>query len=125
LGRSIDVIFEATGNSAVAMDALGILGVNGIMCLTSITGGDAKRELPADAINQRMVLGNRVVFGSVTSNRSHYEMAIRDLAAFQTTWPGVIERVITHRFPLADYAAALDAVAGRGGIKVTLDITEG
>lgn len=124
LGQRIDIILEATGNSAVAMDALGILGTNGVLCLTSITGGNRRVEIPADVINQRLVLGNMAVFGTVNANRGHYEAAVRDLAGFQERWPGVIERIISHHVPLRDFSEALDIYNSRDGIKVVLDVGE-
>lgn len=122
LGRRIDIILEATGNSSVAVDALSILGTNGILCLASITGGNRTIEVPADVLNQRMVLGNMAVFGTVNANRSHYEAAVRDLSGFLVRWPGVIEKMVTHRFPLSQFTDALAKSHSREGIKVVLDL---
>src|SRR6185295_17369501 len=57
-----DLIVEATGNASVVFDAMEIIGPNGVLCLLSVTGGDAKSEEPVDRINQRLVVGNQVVF---------------------------------------------------------------
>jgi len=35
-----DVIFEATGNSSVVFDSMQALGKNGVLVLSSVTGGD-------------------------------------------------------------------------------------
>ncbi|MBI4499184.1 MAG: glucose 1-dehydrogenase [Chloroflexi bacterium] len=125
LGRAlgqIDVILEATGNGAVAFEAVHSLGTNGILCLTSVTPGDRRVEVPADTVNMRLVLGNMAVFGAVNANRSHFEQGVRHLEMFEQLWPGVIARLITHRFPLADFAAALEQQQDRESIKVVLDL---
>src|SRR5690348_1406060 len=43
-----DLIFEATGYSPVVFDSMQALGKNGVLVLSSITGGDRKIEVPAD-----------------------------------------------------------------------------
>src|SRR5438552_5256214 len=46
-----DVIFEATGYSPVVFDSMQALGKNGVLVLSSVTGGDRTIEVPADRIN--------------------------------------------------------------------------
>ena len=41
-----DIIFEATGNSAVVFDAMQGLAKNGVLVLASVTGGDKTIEIP-------------------------------------------------------------------------------
>ena len=52
------------------------LGKNGVLVLSSVTGGDHKIEVPADAINLEFVLGNKVMVGTVNANREHFEMGV-------------------------------------------------
>ncbi len=106
LGR-IDLIFEATGNSAVVFDALQALGANGVMCLTGLPGGDAQREVAADEVSREMVLGNKVVFGSVNANRRDFEKGVERLGKVRQKWPGLLERFITRRLPVEKYEEAL------------------
>ncbi|MBA3497319.1 MAG: alcohol dehydrogenase catalytic domain-containing protein, partial [Gemmatimonadales bacterium] len=42
-----DLIFEATGSSAVVFDSMRALGKNGVLVLSSVTGGDKMIEVPA------------------------------------------------------------------------------
>ena len=44
-----------------------VLGKNGVLVLTSITGGIGMLEVPADRINLEFVLGNKVMVGSVNA----------------------------------------------------------
>lgn len=120
LGR-IDLIFEATGNSGVAFDAMQALGTNGVMCLTGVTGGDASRELPTDKINLEMVLGNKVVFGSVSANRRHFEIGVAHLGEIRARWPGLLERLVTQRLPIEEFERGLRRP--EGDIKTVVELT--
>ena len=57
------------------------LNENGILILSSVTGGDRKTDgVKSDKINQEFVLGNRVMVGTVNANREHFEMGVKDIA---------------------------------------------
>lgn len=76
-----DLVFEATGFSPLAFEAMCVLlGKNGVIVLSSVTGGMRRVEVPADAINLDFVLGNKVMVGTVNANREHFEAGVRDLA---------------------------------------------
>ncbi len=121
LGR-IDVIFEATGVSAVAIKTLEILGTNGISILSSVTGGTNHIDFPADAVNQRIVLGNMVAFGTVNANRRYFDLGVKSLAQFEKLWPGLLERFITRRIKLGDFT--VDMLNDRSGVKTTVEISQ-
>lgn len=120
LGR-IDLIVEATGNGQVAVEATEAIGTNGVLCLTSITGGSRPLEIDASALNMRLVLGNMAIFGSVNANQVDFEQGVADLAAARRRFPGLLEWVITRRLPLAEFRSALDAPPG--DIKTVLEIS--
>src|SRR5437868_1623555 len=46
-----DLIFEATGYAPIVFESMQALGKNGVLVLSSITGGDHTIEVPADKIN--------------------------------------------------------------------------
>jgi threonine dehydrogenase-like Zn-dependent dehydrogenase len=91
-----DLIIEATGNSAVAFEAMELVGHNGVVVWTSITGGQRSIEFPSDKVNLSWVLGNKLLVGSVNANYRHFEAGIADLALGEMTFPGVIERILTN-----------------------------
>src|SRR5690349_20651774 len=62
---AFDLIFEATGYSPIVFDAMPALAKNGVLVLSSVTGGDRKTEVPSDKINLQFVLGNKVMVGTV------------------------------------------------------------
>jgi threonine dehydrogenase-like Zn-dependent dehydrogenase len=104
----IDFILEATGNSAVAFEAMAQVGNNGVLCLTGVSAGNRSIEIPADVINLQMVLGNRLAFGSVNANRRYFEMGVEHFQQAEQRWPGIFERLITRRVPFDDFKSALD-----------------
>ncbi len=91
-----DIIIEATGSSAIAFNSMNVLGHNGVLVWTSITGGDRKTEVPSDKINLDWVLGNKLLLGTVNANRTHFEQGIRDLAYGEVMYPGQVERILTN-----------------------------
>jgi threonine dehydrogenase-like Zn-dependent dehydrogenase len=90
-----DVIFEATGFSPLVFEAAEVLGKNGVLVLTSITGGDRRAEVPADRINQSFVLGNKVMVGSVNASRHDFVTGVDDLIKAEARYPGWLGRLLT------------------------------
>jgi glucose 1-dehydrogenase len=107
----IDIVFEATGSTSVVFPAMRILGPDGICILSSVTGGEKKVEVDLATWNRDMVLGNRLIFGTVNASRLHFEMARRDLEAVEELLPGWLSRLVTRRIPFTDAAQALERTA--------------
>jgi glucose 1-dehydrogenase len=91
-----DIIIEGTGFSPLVFEAMNVLGKNGVLVMVSVTGGDRVAEIPADHINQGFVLGNKVAVGSVNASRADFERGVQDLAQAELTYPGWLERLLTH-----------------------------
>ena len=115
-----DIIIEATGVSKVVFDAMEMLGANGVLCLLSVTGGDTMNPEPIDLINQRLVLGNQIVFGSVNANPRHFKQGVKDFVAIDKKWPGVMNKLLTDKIPWQDHKKWF--TERRGGVKSTLEI---
>jgi len=105
--KRIDIVIEATGNSAVAFECLRLVGANGAVILTSVTGATRSLEVPADVINRRLVLDNVLVLGTVNAKSDDFRQGIVDLTEAERRWPGFLAALITRRVPLADAARAL------------------
>jgi threonine dehydrogenase-like Zn-dependent dehydrogenase len=115
-----DLVFEATGSSQVVFEAMEILTRNAVLCLLSVTSGDKTLPVPANLINQRLVLGNQVVFGSVNANARHFSAGVRDFVRIEKKWPGALKRLLTDPIPWQDHKKWFEQ---RGsGIKATLEI---
>ena len=85
-----------TGSSAVVFDSMQVLAKNGVLVLTSITGGNRRLEVPADRINLDFVLGNKVMVGSVNASRENFETGVRDMSQAEAEYPGWLRRLLTH-----------------------------
>jgi len=122
-----DLIIEATGSSSMAFAAMELLGLNGVLVWTSITGGERRAEVPSDAVNLNWVLGNKLLVGSVNANYRHFEMGIADLALGEVTYPGVIQRILTTPIEgLDNYAEMMRRlVEDRKALKVYVNVAEG
>jgi threonine dehydrogenase-like Zn-dependent dehydrogenase len=122
-----DLIFEATGNSAVVFDAMQALGKNGVLVLSSVTGGDRMVEVPADRINLEFVLGNKVMVGTVNANREYFEIGVKDMAQAEAQYPGWLGRLLTHPvLGLENFAQLFDTLSNaKGAIKVYCEVAKG
>src|SRR5712671_3327652 len=121
-----DLIFEATGFSPVVFDGMQALGKNGVLVLSSITGGDRKVEVPADRINLDFVLGNKVMVGTVNAAREHFEEGVRDMAKAEAEYPGWLPRLLTHPVKgLENYEQLFHLLLnGNGAIKVFCEVAD-
>ena len=121
-----DIIVDATGSSAQAFGAMQVLGKNGVLAWTSVTGGDAKVEVPADKITLEWVLGNKLCFGSVNANREHFELGIRDFGMAEHHWPGQLEKILTHPVQgLENYQQMMSLLVdnrAQGALKVYVEV---
>ena len=119
-----DLIFEATGYSPVVFDSMQALGKNGVLVLSSVTGGNRKVEVPADKINLEFVLGNKVMVGTVNANREYFEMGVRDLAQAEAEYPGWLGKLLTHPVKgLENYKELFEKLTeARGAIKVFCEL---
>src|SRR5215831_3109468 len=91
-----DLIFEATGASAVVFESMQAVAKNGVLVLSSVTGGNKMVEVPADKINLDFVLGNKLLVGTVNANREYFESGVRDMALGHAMYPGWMEQLLTH-----------------------------
>ena len=118
-----DLMFEATGFSPLVFEAMGVLGRNGVLVLSSVTGGDRKVEVPSDALNLGFVLGNKVMVGTVNASRADFESGVRDIAMSVARWPGWLEQLLTHPVHgLDDAPKALELLGTPGAIKVYVEV---
>jgi threonine dehydrogenase-like Zn-dependent dehydrogenase len=113
-----DILMECTGAPSLIAAILGRTAPTGITCLVGVTAPGHEFKLDIGAINHTLVLDNDVVFGSVNANRRHYEAAADALARAERSW---LERLITRRVPLANWAEALQHRPG--DIKVVIDFS--
>jgi len=121
-----DLIFEATGFSPIVFESMQALAKNGVLVLSSVTGGDRKVEVPADKINLEFVLGNKVMVGTVNANREYFEAGVRDMAQAEAEYPGWLKRLLTHPVRgLENYQKLFEALySANGVIKVFCEVAD-
>jgi len=103
----IDLVFEATGATAVVFPAIRILARNGVCILSSVTSGESRVPIDLATWNREMVLGNRLILGTVNAARRHFEMGARDLELAEQRLPGWMAQLVTRHVPFTDAPAAL------------------
>ncbi len=118
----IDLIIESTGSSSVVFDSMQLLGNNGVLVLLSITAHHKTLTVPADDINTSLVVGNKVVVGSVNANIVDFASAVERLGLFEKLWPGLAGRLITHRLSTEDDLTAIEHKT-EGVIKMVVEFS--
>src|SRR5215203_4289999 len=115
-----DIIFEATGFSPVVFESMQALGKNGVLVLSSVTGGDRKVEVPADRINLEFVLGKKVMVGTVNANREYFESGVRDMSAAVLEYGDWLSRLLTDQVNgLENFSELFEKLTnGKDAIKV-------
>ena len=104
-----------------------VLGINGVLVLTSITGGARHVSVPADKVNLDFVLGNKVLFGTVNANREYFEMGVKSLATAECEFPGLLKRLLTHPVAgLEGYEQMMQHLVGGGkqALKVYVQVSQ-
>jgi len=119
-----DIIFEATGFSPIVFDAMQALAKNGVLVLSSVTGGDKMIEIPADKINLDFVLGNKVMVGTVNANREYFETGAKDMAQAVLEYGDWLLRLLTHPVSgLENYERLFETLTNtKGAIKVYCEV---
>ncbi len=121
-----DLIFEATGYSPIVFESMQALGKNGVLVLSSVTGGDRRIEVPSDKINLEFVLGNKVMVGTVNANREYFETGVRDMSQAELQYEGWLKRLLTDPVEgLENYRKLFDKLTNaKGAIKVFCEVAE-
>jgi threonine dehydrogenase-like Zn-dependent dehydrogenase len=95
LNGPFDIILEATGYSPLIFEAAQGLAKNGVLILSSVTGGDTKAEVATDMFNQGFVLGNKVMVGTVNASRADFQSGAGDMVRAEALYPGWLKKLLT------------------------------
>ncbi len=118
---NLDIIFEASGAAATAVALINCMVRSSIYVMTGIPRGDLVIQVDAAQLVRQMVRFNQVLVGSVNSNRSHFEMALRDMGKIDSRFNGMLKEMFTHRFRLEDYKQAF-ALSDPKHIKTVIEV---
>ncbi len=119
-----DIIFEASGFSPLAFQATEALGKNGVLVLSSVTGGMKRVEVNADMINQAFVLGNKVMVGTVNASRADFVSGVDDMVKAEAFFSGWLNKLLTTRVDgLENYSEMLrHLIEDKEAIKVYVEV---
>jgi threonine dehydrogenase-like Zn-dependent dehydrogenase len=119
-----DLIMDATGFSPLVWEAAEVLGRNGVLVLSSITGGDRTAEVNSDKINQSFVLGNKVMVGTVNASPADFRSGVDDLIKAEALYAGWLRKLLTTPIHgLDDYEQMIRALTeDRDAIKVYVEV---
>ncbi|HWI32172.1 MAG TPA: alcohol dehydrogenase catalytic domain-containing protein [Microbacterium sp.] len=114
VGRGADVVLDAAGTPQSIPMALGMLAAGGRCATVGIPTSDVTASLSQLVLNELELVGSRAVTGEMA--------AVLDFIADGRVRAG---KMITHRFPLADFGTALDVADRRtdGALKVLIDMS--
>ncbi|HZO97528.1 MAG TPA: alcohol dehydrogenase catalytic domain-containing protein [Gaiellaceae bacterium] len=111
-----DLVLEATGDADAMAAALGVLRRSGVACLLGIDPRERTVALGGRVLGVDLILGNRVVFGSVNARRDDVVDAVDALRRARARWPEALDAFVGLRVPLDRFADAF----GFRGVKATL-----
>ncbi|MFC4810890.1 glucose 1-dehydrogenase [Paenibacillus sp. GCM10023250] len=97
-GLGFDVVLECTGYSPLLVEAHQVLNRNGIIGTVGISPTDRRIPVPMDDINQRMVIGNQTVVGSVNASKADFARALDRIREMERRHPGLLRSLITDEF---------------------------
>lgn len=117
----LDILFEASGAAATAVELVNYMSRSSIYVMTGIPREELLIQVDAAQLVRQIVRYNQVVVGSVNSNRSHFEAALKDIPAINSRFGGLLDDMITHRFKLRDHDRIFSAV-GSDHIKTVIEV---
>jgi threonine dehydrogenase-like Zn-dependent dehydrogenase len=117
----VDLVYEATGASALSFRVLELMGHNAIFIFTGVPGRAQDVSFDGGRIMRNLVLENHVLLGTVNAGKDAFEAAVADLTAFKKDMPHVFDTLITGRFPMDGYEDLLTGKAG--GVKNIITIS--
>ena len=117
----VDLILEATGYAPLIFEAVQLLNPNGVVCMLGVSGGGGEAPVNASQFNNSIVLGNRMMFGSVNASMADFRAGVEHFEQAQRLWHGVLSKMITRRVPFDDFQDAFDREPH--DIKVVIEMT--
>lgn len=111
-GVGVDVSVICVGKPGLVNDALRVTRKGGRINVFAGLAGEGWAEVEANLIHYNQL----VVTGASDSRRRDYDTALRLLESGRVD----AERMVTHRFPLAEAERAIETSAGGEGIKVAV-----
>ena len=117
----LDIVFEASGAAATAVELVNYMSRSSIYVMTGIPRKELLIQVDAAQLVRQIVRYNQVIVGSVNSNHSHFETALKDIPVINSRFGGMLEEMITHRYKLQDYDRIFSPT-GQKHIKTIIEV---
>lgn len=118
----LDIIFEASGVSDLALQFIPLMSRNSVYVMTGIPRAEIKStQIDANLLLRHIVRQNQVIIGSVNGDRAHFETGLKDIAEIENEFSNILSRAITHRLPIHDFQKGF-ALQDGDQIKVVFQI---
>lgn len=119
---SVDLVLEATGYAPLVLEATQLLSMDGVVCLLGVSAPMPSGQISMEAgeFNNSLVLGNRLMFGSVNANVVDFKSGAGHIQDIIQKWPGALESMITRRVGITEFEQAFDR--GTDDIKIVIEI---
>ncbi|MHA1209093.1 MAG: glucose 1-dehydrogenase [Candidatus Freyarchaeota archaeon] len=98
IDERFDIVIEASGAASAALETCEMTSQNGILCFL----GPYREIQECDDLGKifrNIVIGNRVSFGSASSNIKHYQIGVKDLQKIKEKYPQVMGKLVTRELP--------------------------
>lgn len=118
-GERFDIVWECSGYPPIAFEAMRVLGSNGVLALLSVSPFNRTLGIPADVLNQEIVVQNKCIVGSVNASRKDFETGLYRLQQIEREYPGMLEVLQSERLEI-EQVPALDFSSVR--IKAVVDL---
>jgi len=89
-----DVIIECTGVGEIIAASIRAVAPGGVVCLTGVGRSGKVPNIPTANVAAEVVLGNKVIVGSVNANKRHWYKAEAALTRADKSW---LSRLLTRR----------------------------
>ena len=88
--------------------------------MLGVSGESGGVPVEASQFNNRFVLGNRLMFGSVNANLVDFRAGVAHMEEISRRWPDVLQDIITRRVPFRHFESAYERLPG--DVKVTIEM---
>ena len=114
-----DVALECTGAGELVVELAGKLAQAGVLCLIGVSSDPHRLPVNMNRVGRSMVVGNSLMFGTVSAAHRHYEQAVEALGQADPAWLGGL---ISRRVPLSRWPEGL--AREPGDVKVVVNLTQ-
>jgi glucose 1-dehydrogenase len=123
IGRAhgeFDLVVEAVQEPTALLEYVPLVAMNGIFVLLGWSGGQKTVSLDLAGFIRDLLTKQVTILASTGAGRPHYEEGMRLLSVIDERYGGVLQRVVTHRYPVARYEDGFTP-ASRDQIKAVIE----